>query len=102
MGERSGSPVGVAAVWRTPPRQVPRIGQVLNLAEEDLRYRAAGLRLRVDRVRLDISGCYDGAWVWLEGQQLDGDDRPVAWQQALVAVTAVERAADSGALSGLR
>lgn len=102
MGERSGSAVAVASAWGMTPRRIPRIGQVLDLAGAEVRYRGCGLRLRLDRVRLDISGWYDGAWVWVEGQQLDGSGRPVGWQQALVAVAAIERAGPTRPVGGLR
>lgn len=73
------------------PRCVPVVGEVLDLPGEDLRYRETGLRLRVSRVRDDISGWYGGQWVWLEGHELDHDGEPIAWQQQLVRVAALER-----------
>ncbi|MGC5031084.1 hypothetical protein [Micromonospora sp. DT229] len=33
------------------------------------------MRLRVVRVRLDISQWYDGQWVWLEGIEIGPDDQ---------------------------
>jgi hypothetical protein len=45
-------------------------------------------------VRLDISGWYAGGWVWLEGYELDGNGHVISWQQALVAVAAIERNAE--------
>lgn len=74
-----------------PPRCLPAVGQVLDLAGDDLRYREAALRLRVSEIRADISGWYGGQWVWLEGHELDLGGQPIAWQQQLVRVSAVER-----------
>lgn len=76
---------------RRPPRRVPTVGQVLSLAEKEVRYRKSPLRLRVARVRTDISGWYSGEWVWLEGHELDAGGYPIGWQQLLVAVGAIER-----------
>lgn len=84
----TGMAVSVAAGW-TPPERVPDIGQVLALSSVDVRYRDAPLRLRVMRVRLDISGWYDGRWVWLEGHELDDEGFPINWQQLLVSVAAI-------------
>ena len=93
-----GSPPSVAAdrvpTSGTPPRSVPASGQILDLYGSDVRYRRAPLRLRVERVRLDISGWYGGRWVWLEGHELDADWHAISWQQALVAVAAIVRASD--------
>lgn len=83
----------MTAGW-TSPHRVPAVGQVLTLSSTDLRYRNAPLQLRVARVRLDISGWYDGRWVWLEGHELDSDGHPINWQQLLVSVAAVDRQAD--------
>lgn len=77
----------------TPPRSVPASGQILDLYGSEVRYRRAPLRLRVERVRLDLSGWYGGGWVWLEGHELDADGHAISWQQALVAVAAIERVA---------
>ncbi|MEV4808704.1 hypothetical protein [Micromonospora avicenniae] len=72
------------AVARAPV--VPRVsvapGDVVQLAESDYRYAEGPLRLRVVRVRPDLSEWYDGEWVWLEGVEIgpDGQDgvfRPV-------------------------
>jgi hypothetical protein len=57
-----------------------------------VRYRTAPLRLRVSRVRLDISDWYGGEWVWVEGHELDAADHPIAWQQSLIRVAAIDRA----------
>jgi hypothetical protein len=86
----AGAP-GVGTPLRLAPRQVPDVGQVLRLAAGDVRYRTAPLRLRVTRVRLDISDWYGGAWVWVEGHELDPADHPIAWQQALIRDAAIDR-----------
>jgi hypothetical protein len=64
------------------------VGAVLHVPAGLVRYRATGLVLRVDRVRVDISQWYGGAWVWLEGVELDHLGLPVARTPALVHVDA--------------
>jgi hypothetical protein len=75
---------------------VPHVGDVLDFAAGEVRYRRAALRLRVSRVRVDISGWYGGGWVWLEGRELDPSGYPISWQQVLVAVAAIERQESQG------
>lgn len=82
---------GVSAAGWVAPRRVPSVGDVLDFAAGEVRYRCAALRLRVSRVRVEISGWYGGGWVWLEGRELDPDGHPICWQQVLVSVTAIER-----------
>jgi hypothetical protein len=73
-----------------PPRHRPAPGQVLDLDGSDVRYRSAPLRFRVQTVRLDISGCYGGDWVWLEGHELHPTQgHPMTWLQLLVRVDAI-------------
>lgn len=74
---------------RTPPRRVPHLGQILELADDDMRYRTTPLRLQVTEVRLEISQWYGGEWVWVEGHELDATNHPIAWQQALIRVAAI-------------
>ncbi|MEE3922086.1 hypothetical protein V2I01_38780 [Micromonospora sp. BRA006-A] len=52
---------------------------MVRLAESDYRYAAGLLRLRIVRVRIDLSEWYDGQWVWLEGVEIgpDGQDGPL-------------------------
>jgi hypothetical protein len=78
---------------------VPDVGDVLDLVAGEVRYRRAALRLRVSRVRVDISGWYGGGWVWLEGRELDPDGHPISWQQVLVSVAAIERQATKSNVS---
>ena len=73
----------------TPPVAVPRPDDILHLAPGDIRWRAAGMRVRVIRVRADISGCYDGAAVWLHVDELDDTGTPVGVHQLLVDTTAI-------------
>lgn len=94
-------PVSVKAGW-TSPHEMPAVGQVLALSGTDMQYRNAPLRLRVARVRLDISGWYDGKWVWLEGHELDADGYPINWQQLLVSVAAVGAQSRDTSDAGLR
>lgn len=82
---------GVASAGWIAPRRVPRVGDVIDFAAGGVRYRRAALRLRVSRARVDISGWYGGAWVWLEGRELDPAGDPISWQQVLVSVAAIER-----------
>jgi hypothetical protein len=79
-----------SAGW-VAPRRVPQVGDVLDFASGEVRYRQAALRLQVSRVRVDISGWYGGGWVWLEGRELDPSGHPISWQQVLVSVAAIER-----------
>src|SRR5438874_8841337 len=75
----------------TPPAAVPQPGDVLQLAPGDIRWRADGMTVRVERVRTEISGCYDGAAVWLDVDELDAHGVPVARHQLLVATAAIAR-----------
>jgi hypothetical protein len=73
-----------------PPRHRPVPGQVLDLEGPDVRYRSAPLRFLVEKVRLDISQCYGGNWVWLEGRELHPTHGyPMIWLQLLVNVDAI-------------
>src|SRR2546430_13472582 len=84
----------------TPPSAVPRNGQVLRLEPGDVRWRdAEAPTVRVRRVRADISGCYDGTAVWLEVDELDQLDRPVARRQLLVSTAAIGRHRDPAAIT---
>ena len=49
------------------------------------------MTVRVERVRLEISGCYDGAAVWLDVHELDAAGTAVASHQLLVATEAITR-----------
>ena len=75
----------------TPPVAVPRPDDILHLAPGDIRWRAAGMWVRVIRVRADISGCYDGAAVWLHVDELDDRGTPVGVHQLLVDTAAIVR-----------
>jgi hypothetical protein len=75
----------------TPPAAVPRPGDVLHLAPGDIRWRADGMWVRVERVRPEISGCYDGSAVWLDVDELDASGTPVASHQLLVTTEAIAR-----------
>ena len=52
-------------------------------------------------MRLDISDWYGGEWGWVEGHELDAGDHPIAWQQALIRVAAID-ASPEGASTGPR
>jgi hypothetical protein len=75
----------------TPPAAVPRPGDVLQLAPGDIRWRDGGMTVRVERVRTEISGCYDGAAVWLDVDELDEFGATIASHQLLVATAAIAR-----------
>ena len=64
-------------------------GTVLTLARHDWRYGRHRLRLRVSRVRWDLSRYYGGEWVWVEGESLGADGMPLGRTQALVRVSAL-------------
>ncbi|MEW2475977.1 hypothetical protein AB0875_19485 [Micromonospora gifhornensis] len=89
-------PVG-AAVVRKPvvPQVCVAPGDVLRLRSSDYRYATGPLRLRIVRVRLDISQWYEGQWVWLEGVEITPDGQDGAWRPVLVRLAAL-----SGRLSG--
>ena len=81
----------------TPPAAVPRPGDVLQLAPGDIRWRDGGMTVRVERVRTEISGCYDGAAVWLVVDELDGTGTPVArhWSTAAAKASCAHSSARS-------
>jgi hypothetical protein len=68
-------------------------GTVLSLARQDWRFGRHRLRLRVARVRWDLSLYYDGEWVWVEGASLGADGMPLGRIQALVRTAAIAAAA---------
>jgi hypothetical protein len=76
-------------VRATPPRRVPRVGAVLELAAGQWQWGNGPLRIRVDAVRVDISVWYGGDWVWVVGVELDPAGREVVGVQCLVAVDAI-------------
>jgi len=75
----------------TPPAAVPQPGEILDLAPGDIWWRQDGMTVRVERVRTEISGCYDGAAVWLDVDELDRDGAAVARHQLLVSTAAIAR-----------
>lgn len=79
-----------AAVPDVPP------DTVLELGAGQWRYGDGPLRMRVDRVRHDLSRYYDDQ-VWLEGWRLDEAGVPVEQVQALVPVRVLPRCPDSAA-----
>jgi len=72
-----------------PPKRIPYPGQVLHLGPGEWKYDVRRLHLRVERVRTDISLCYDGEWVWIEGYELDDAGVAIQRIQALVQVAAL-------------
>ncbi|WBB50870.1 hypothetical protein O3597_10555 [Verrucosispora sp. WMMA2044] len=64
-------------------------GDVVQLAESDYRYADGPLRLRIVRVRPDLSEWYDGEWVWLEGVEIGPDDQDGAFRPVLARVAAL-------------
>jgi hypothetical protein len=77
---------GPVTAW---PWRVPRIGAVSGLAVGQWRYQERPLRLRVTRVRADISRWYGGDRVWVYGTELDDAGRPVDTMGALVRCDAI-------------
>ena len=100
LASRSGLPnerryrVGVVPVAVRRPLVTPRVGvtpgDVVRLAEADYRYAEGPLRLRVARVRLDLSQWYDGQWVWLEGVEIGPDGENGDWRPVLARVAALD------------
>ncbi|WP_422733376.1 hypothetical protein ACN26Y_21430 [Micromonospora sp. WMMD558] len=88
--------VAPAAVARVPV--VPCVsvvpGDVVQLAESDYRYADGPLRLRIVRVRPDLSEWYHGEWVWLEGVAIGPDGQDAAFRPVLARVAALRPQAD--------
>jgi hypothetical protein len=53
-----------------PPKRVPEVGMVLDLAPVDTAWGWSG-KLLVVRPRPDISLWYGGEYVWVEGQRIN-------------------------------
>src|SRR5690349_12741187 len=87
----SDADVRLRQLIHTPPDAVPRPGDVLRLAAGDIRWRTGGMTVLVERVRTEISGCYDGAAVWLHVTELDRAGAAVARHQLLVETAAIAR-----------
>jgi hypothetical protein len=64
-------------------------GTLVELRKEDWRYGGRPLRLRVGEVRHDISRYYQDEWIWIVGEEVDGDDTPQGRVEALVRVAAL-------------
>jgi hypothetical protein len=64
-------------------------GTIVELSAGQWAYGDGPLRLRVDRVRDDLSIYYDDR-IWLEGHRLDEAGVPVEWLQALVSVDVLD------------
>ncbi|MEV1143479.1 hypothetical protein AB0I76_07280, partial [Micromonospora sp. NPDC049799] len=69
-------------------------GDVVQLAESDYRYADGPLRLRIVRVRPDLSEWYDGEWVWLEGVEIGPDGQDATFRPVLARVAALRPQAD--------
>ncbi|MBX7266930.1 hypothetical protein KIF24_13420 [Micromonospora sp. Llam7] len=65
------------------------VGDVVRLAESDHRHATGPLRLRIARLRPDISEWYEGEWVWLEGVEIGPDDQDGAYRPVLVKIAAL-------------
>jgi hypothetical protein len=66
------------------PRPVPlSVGDELHLRDEDYRYGAGPLRLRVTAV-LDVQRLPDGPWLWVRGVVLTSDGQERHEREALV------------------
>ena len=87
----SDADVRLRQLIHTPPAAVPRPGDILYLAAGDIRWRPDGMTVLVERVRTEISGCYDGAAVWLHVTELDRAGAPVARHQLLVETASIAR-----------
>ncbi|PWR14578.1 hypothetical protein DKT69_15735 [Micromonospora sicca] len=66
-------------------------GDLVQLSEPDYQYGTGPLRLRITRVRFDLSTWYDGRWVWLEGIEIRVDDQDGRLRQVLVRVSALPK-----------
>jgi hypothetical protein len=73
----------------TPPRRVPAVGQVLDLAVGDAQYLDYPVRIRVSRPRPDISLWYGGDWVWVHAEVLGDGDELLNVMPVLVRVDAI-------------
>ncbi|MBQ1047080.1 hypothetical protein KBX50_01120 [Micromonospora sp. C51] len=80
-----------AAVARLPviPPVSVAAGDVVQLAKSDYRYADGPLRLRIVRVRPDLSEWYDGEWVWVEGIEIGPDDQDGVFRPVLARVAAL-------------
>ncbi|HEY0701074.1 MAG TPA: hypothetical protein VGD43_25085 [Micromonospora sp.] len=64
-------------------------GTLLELRSQDWRYGRHQLRLRVERMRHDLSHYYDRQWVWIIGEALGVDGTPQGRMEVLVRVAAL-------------
>ncbi|MGC5053157.1 hypothetical protein ACLQ2S_17080 [Micromonospora sp. DT48] len=84
-----GEAVPATAHLPAVPRVSVAAGDVVRLAESDHRHATGPLRLRIVRIRPDISEWYGGEWLWLEGVEIGPDDqdgpfRPVLARAAVL------------------
>lgn len=70
----------------------------MRLASDDWAYHndSRTLTIQVTAVRAEISNWYGGAWVWIEGYEIEwpGADPPGQWMVALVRCSAIPDEAD--------
>jgi hypothetical protein len=83
--------------WMPTPEPMPDLkpGDVLLFEPDELRYHDRRVRLRLERVRDDLS-FYEDA-VWLEGLSLSADGSPSGRTQVLALRSAISRALQRGA-----
>lgn len=107
VGMRCRCPVGAALAAAVRVPVVPQVcvgpGDVVRLDRSDYRGATGPLRLRIVRVRRDLSQWYEGQWVWLEGVEIAPDGQDGEWRPVLARVAALSReAADRAAGVGRR
>ncbi|MEV4712834.1 hypothetical protein [Micromonospora sp. NPDC049374] len=95
-GRAEAAAVALAPV--VPPVSVAA-GDVVQLAESDYRHSDGPLRLRIVRVRPDLSEWYDGEWVWLEGVEIGPDDQDGTFRPVLARVAALRPKGSTASLN---
>lgn len=89
-----------ARTWQgrpTPNVALPPAGAILDLDIDDWSYgrgQQPGSRfiLVISRVRHELSACYEGRWVWVDGHAIDCGGQHPPCRQALVRVEALDAA----------
>jgi hypothetical protein len=74
-------------------RQPVRVGDVLELAEEDYRFGVGPLKIRVTAL-LHVQDLGDGPWLYLRGVPIGGDGREGEPRQVLVRLAALGRGSE--------
>jgi hypothetical protein len=84
----------MTSAWTPGTPDIP-VGTLLEFRDGEWRYGTGTMRLRVIQVREDLSRFYAGE-IWLDGEQVDEDGKPLTRTQILARRVAINEAVRRG------